>query len=224
MLPSASILLTVIAAYAVNAAQKCAVTMPMEGTIWKTGEEVTIGWSGVEQDNIPSITLAQKYADGTYNDVAKLVTSVPAAPRKYSLRVPSNVVSSDDYVILLGEAQDFDCASGVLAIHNVGNVVPVDQVSSSVEPVGVGTTPLSKATSTQASAPAANTNNGEAHDASPKTRSATNPSSQPSHSKPVVDSMQTKGPSSSANGITPMCVWVTAICSVVVGSILDALL
>lgn len=64
MLPTASILFAVIAVYAVNAAQKCAgkqhrlqlttqllpndkmiiVTMPMEGTIWKTGEEVTIGW------------------------------------------------------------------------------------------------------------------------------------------------------------------------------------
>ncbi|KAI7883499.1 hypothetical protein K492DRAFT_192527 [Lichtheimia hyalospora FSU 10163] len=222
MRTSASILFTLVAAYAVDAAQKCSVTMPMEGTIWKTGEEVTIGWSGVDKESIPSITLAQKFADGTYKDVAKLVTSVPAASRKYSLRVPSNVVSSDDYVILIGEAEDFECASGILAIHNVGNVVPVDQLSSSVQPVGVGTIPLSNAPGTPTSTPSVDANNGESH-APLRTTSLPTSSSHPTHSKPVVDSMETKKPSSGTS-ITPQRVWFASVCSIVVGSILNAIL
>lgn len=100
----------------------------------------------------------------------------------------------------------------------MGNVVPVDQVSSSVEPVGVGATPLSKAAGTQTANPSASPNN----DAS-KTKSSSNTSSQPSHSKAVVDSMETKKPSS-GNGITPHHVWATAICSLIAGSILNALI
>lgn len=100
----------------------------------------------------------------------------------------------------------------------MGNVVPVDQVSSSVEPVGVGATPLSKAAGTQTVNPSANPNNNAS-----KTKSSSNTSSQPSHSKAVVDSMETKKPSS-GNGITPHHVWATAICSLIAGSILNALI
>ncbi|KAI9316536.1 hypothetical protein BX666DRAFT_2028055 [Dichotomocladium elegans] len=108
----------------------------MQGTIWKTGSMATIAWNGINTDTLPYITLAQALGDGEYYDVAKLASGVPASLGKFSVKVPANIVSSTDYVLLIGDSENILCQSGPLTVMNDGTAPSVDQMNTSVEPVG----------------------------------------------------------------------------------------
>ncbi|KAL1931217.1 hypothetical protein VTP01DRAFT_10354 [Rhizomucor pusillus] len=119
------ILFCTVASAAVSLA--CSITAPMQGTIWKTGELVTVSWAGASPDGVASISLAQgskaapPAAEEQVKVVAKLASEVSASEGKYAMKLPTNIAPSNDCnfitdYIILDEGGD-KCSSAPIFIE-----------------------------------------------------------------------------------------------------------
>ncbi|KAI9244036.1 hypothetical protein BDA99DRAFT_566429 [Phascolomyces articulosus] len=121
----------------------CSVMVPMKGTIWKTGQMVSIRWSGINDKSISAITLAQPTEEGGYIDVAKVASEVPAQPGKYSIKLPANIVPNDNYVVILGNSETAKCEDTAPIVPQnpvaPGNELQPTSASATILPSNVGT-------------------------------------------------------------------------------------
>ncbi|KAG2222882.1 hypothetical protein INT45_000497 [Circinella minor] len=68
---------------------------------------------------------AQPTPEGGYIDVAKVGTEVPAQPGKHSLKLPANIATNNNYVIILGNSTDPKCISGSFFIEPGSDTTPI---------------------------------------------------------------------------------------------------
>ncbi|KAI8371621.1 uncharacterized protein BYT42DRAFT_580888 [Radiomyces spectabilis] len=99
----------------------CFITAPMQGTILKIGEQITVSWSSAHDAKFNAITLTRKgpkvgaaQNDNSHN-IKYVGSDVDTAPGKFTFALSPDFAPSDDYYLTLGEGLH-ECTVGPLRL------------------------------------------------------------------------------------------------------------
>ncbi|KAL1919736.1 uncharacterized protein VTP21DRAFT_1667 [Calcarisporiella thermophila] len=113
--------------------QECPfITNPVQGTVWKAGDQVLVTWKP-SNDNAKIQVILDKGQPQALAQVATLADGIDEDTKAIKITVPNNLAPGTDYALQIGSAGNF-CYSHFFTVVGANGVIPSNSVSGVAAP------------------------------------------------------------------------------------------